>query len=94
MNVCGEASMAALVLSDRFRFGKDRHMPSPSLLFASTVAPTIEKSIGTRHDGGRRSAFMFLLSAGNLVFLSRNVRYAPDFFRSTPSSGRIISGCL
>ena len=64
----GRGEHGGLGLVGPVQFGKDRHRLSPSLLFASTVAPTIEKSIGTRHDGGCRSAFMFLLSAGNLVF--------------------------
>ena len=32
------------------------------------LATTIEKSIGTRHEEGRRSAFMILVSGQNLTF--------------------------
>ena len=53
-------------------------MLSPSLLFAPTVAPTIKKSIGTRHDGCRRWAFMFLVSGRNLPF-EQECRLCPRF---------------
>ncbi len=49
--------MAVLVLSDRFNLERIVICYLPSLLFASTVAPTIEKSIGTRHGRGRFSVF-------------------------------------
>ena len=64
----GRGEHGCLGLVGQVQSGKDRHLHSPSLLFASTVAPTIEKSIGTRHDGGRRSAFMFLVSGQKQTF--------------------------
>ncbi len=48
--------MATLVLSDRFSLERIVICYLPSLLFASTVAKTIEKSIGTRHVYGTESA--------------------------------------
>ncbi len=59
--------MAALVFSDRVSLERIVMCYRPSLLFASTVAPTIEKSIGTRHEESRRSASEFVLGLTSAV---------------------------
>ena len=70
--------MAVLVLSDRFNLERIVICYLPSLLFVSTVAKTIKKSIGTRHEGGRHSALMFLVLRRNLSF-GQECRLYPRF---------------
>ena len=82
-----ESEHGYLGLVGQGQFGKDRHFLSPSLLFASTVAPTIEKSIGTRHEEVRRSAFMCLVLEGNLPFVLECFLIA-----ASPTRARIL--CL
>ena len=65
---CREILHGWLGLVRQVRFGKDCHLLSLSLPFASTVAPTIRKSIGNGHDGGHRSAFMDSVSGKSLPF--------------------------
>ncbi len=81
--IFGRGEHGSLGLVGQVQFGKDRHLLSPSLLFVSTVAPTIEKSIGTRHEGGRRSAFMCLESGRNLPF-GQECRLWPRFLPLYP----------
>ncbi len=94
--VIGSAMMTASVGWFSIRFGRKRIYLcalagyTVTLLGCATATTLEQQEMGVGGAARRPCSW----HRAKIRRLSRNVRYAPDLFRSTPRCGRHISGCL